>query len=137
MNPTKPLLLAFSAGASLALLSCSTEPSDWRPEQKVSLDMVAPGTRETDNFDQNTVHAPNQAKGGAITKPISSGMEVQGRKGPGRRSADDATSANTEAGQIKRGKTNDAGKSTQEVMSDNGKPGQQTAGEGKEHEGQH
>jgi hypothetical protein len=75
MNSTKTLLFALSAGASLALLSCSSEPSDWRPEQKVSLDMVAPGTRETDNFDQHTDAAPNQAKGGAITTPISSALE--------------------------------------------------------------
>ncbi|GAA4351844.1 hypothetical protein GCM10023185_10890 [Hymenobacter saemangeumensis] len=136
MKLTSPRLLALAA-AALALNACSSEPSDWRPEQKVSLDQVAPGTRETQYFDQHTEHAPNQAKGAAITTPISSAMEVQGDKGPGTHTAAEATSANTEAGQMNHGKNDNLGKSTQEVMSNNGKPGQQTAGEGESHEGQH
>lgn len=73
----KPLLLLVPA-AFLLLASCSSEPSDWRPEQKVSLDLVPPGTRVSDNFDQNTSAAPNDAKGGAISSPspmMSSNLE--------------------------------------------------------------
>jgi hypothetical protein len=110
MKLTHPLLLAVAA-AALALTSCSSEPSDWRPDDKVSLDMIAPGTRPTDNFDQNTDFAPNQAKGGAITKPVSSAADLDQRPAP---SAESAITANAEEGLRKRGKMNDAGKSTQE-----------------------
>jgi hypothetical protein len=110
MKLTHTLLLAV-ATASLALTSCSSEPSDWRPDDKVSVDMVAPGTRPTDNFDQNTAYAPNQAKGGAITKPISSSADLDQRPAP---SAKSAMTANAEEGLRKRGLLHDAGKSTQE-----------------------
>ncbi|MBF9236143.1 hypothetical protein I2I05_01930 [Hymenobacter sp. BT683] len=113
MKLTHTLLLAL-ATASLALSSCSSEPSDWRPDDKVSLDMVAPGTRVSDNFDQHTEHAPNQAKGGAITKPISSAADLDARPAP---AAKAAMSANAEEGLRKRGKLNDAGKSGQEADS--------------------
>jgi hypothetical protein len=48
----KPLLLLAPA-ALLFLASCSSEPSDWRPEQKVSLDTVPPGTRVSERFDKD------------------------------------------------------------------------------------
>ncbi|MVN78350.1 hypothetical protein GO988_18625 [Hymenobacter sp. HMF4947] len=71
-------LLSYLAPAAVVLLaSCSSEPSDWRPDQKVSLDQIAPGTRPSDNFDQGTDAAPNQAKGGAITKPTNSSMNIK------------------------------------------------------------
>lgn len=71
-------LLSYLAPAAVVLLaSCSSEPSDWRPDQKVSLDQIAPGTRPSDNFDQGTDAAPNQAKGGAITNPTSSSMNTK------------------------------------------------------------
>jgi hypothetical protein len=44
------LTLAFITG-SLTLAACSTEPSDLRPETKVSVDIVPPGTRKTPNLD--------------------------------------------------------------------------------------
>ena len=81
------------AAAMLVLNACSSEPSDWRPDQKVSDDLVAPGTRVTDNFDQNTPYAPNQAKGAAITKPISSAADLDERPAP---TAEGAMSANSE-----------------------------------------
>jgi len=109
MKLTHTLLLAL-ATATLALSSCSSEPSDWRPDDKVSLDMIAPGTRPTDNFDQNTAYAPNQAKGAAITKPISSAADLDERPAP---SPESTISANAEEGMRKRGKLNDAGKSSQ------------------------
>ena len=109
MKFTHTLLLA-AAAASLSLSACSSEPSDWRPDDKVSVDMVAPGTRVSDNFDQNTAYAPNQAKGAAITKPISSSADLDERPAP---SAESAITANAEEGMRKRGKLKDAGKSGQ------------------------
>ncbi len=44
------LTIAFAVG-SLSLAACSSEPSDLRPEKKVSLDAVPPGTRSTPNLD--------------------------------------------------------------------------------------
>ena len=43
------LTLAITIG-SLSLAACSSEPSDLRPEKKVSLDAVPPGTRSTPNL---------------------------------------------------------------------------------------
>jgi hypothetical protein len=80
----KPLLLLAPA-ALLFLASCSSEPSDWRADNKVSLDMVPPGTRTSDNFDQNTSAAPSQEKGGAIEAPHgspSSGVRIDRRPAP-------------------------------------------------------
>ena len=50
------------ATASLALTSCSSEPSDWRPEQKVSLDTVDPGTRISENYDKTDDVVPGDKK---------------------------------------------------------------------------
>ena len=110
MNLNSTLLLAACA-ATLVLTSCSAEPSDWRPDQKVSLDVVAPGTRATENFDHSVpsgsiedVHSPLMEAAaaeanGPTTKPVPS--------------AESAISANAEEGMRKRGKLNDAGKSSQ------------------------
>jgi len=65
----KPLLLLAPA-ALLFLASCSSEPSDWRPEQKVSLDVIPPGTRSSDNFDQ-AAGAEHGDKHDAIGEPAS------------------------------------------------------------------
>ena len=71
-------LLSYLAPAAVVLLaSCSSEPSDWRPENKVSTDMVAPGTRPSDNFDQGTAEAPSQEKGAAISHPVNSGTRLE------------------------------------------------------------
>lgn len=48
---TKQLLLSALAVAALSLSACSSEPSDWRADKKVSVDMVEPGFRSSDNFD--------------------------------------------------------------------------------------
>jgi hypothetical protein len=103
---TKNLLLSGLALATLALNACSSEPSDWRPDKKVSVDMIAPGTRPEEDFDAEA--DPNQAKGGAIAEPISSHATLDRRAKP---SAEQATSANaeevmrtkdkTDAGQVK------------------------------------
>jgi hypothetical protein len=104
-SPMKLVKFLPLAAVALVLNACSSEPSDWRPEQKVSDDMVAPGTRVTDNFDQNTEYAPNQAKGAAITKPISSGTELEGESRP---SAEGAMSSNSEAALRSHSKTDGA-----------------------------
>ncbi|OUJ76130.1 hypothetical protein BXP70_02320 [Hymenobacter crusticola] len=75
----------------MALNACSSEPSDWRPDKKVSVDMIAPGTRTEEDFDKEA--DPNQAKGGAIAEPISSHATLDRRAKP---SAEQATSANAE-----------------------------------------
>ena len=65
----KPLLLLAPA-ALLFLASCSSEPSDWRPEQKVSLDVVPPGTRVSENFDKSD-NAPRDPAHDPIGTPAS------------------------------------------------------------------
>lgn len=90
---TKTLLLSALAVASLALNACSGEPSDLRPEAKVSLDQVAPGARSSDNFDQGTAEESHQAKGGAIAEPVSSNVEFEKDRHP---TAEHGISANGE-----------------------------------------
>ncbi len=110
MKLTSTLLLA-AATATLALTSCSIEPSDWRPDEKVSNDLVAPGTRGTENYDRTI---PN----GSIENVNSPMMEEAAARAGGHPtthapSAESAISANAEEGMRKRGKLNDAGKSSQ------------------------
>ncbi len=89
-------LLSYLAPAAVVLLaSCSSEPSDWRPDKKVSLDLIAPGTRPSDNFDQGTSAAPNEAKGGAITEPVNSATVLDKRAAP---TAGGVMSADTQEG---------------------------------------
>lgn len=90
-------LLSYLAPAAVLLFasSCSTEPSDWRPENKVSLDMIPPGTRPSDNFDQGTPEAPSQEKGGAISRPLNSGTRLEKRPAP---SASAVMSGDTQEG---------------------------------------
>ncbi|MCR5888235.1 hypothetical protein LRS06_10750 [Hymenobacter sp. J193] len=70
--------LLFCLAGGLALASCSSEPSDFRPGQKVSLDMVAPGTRSSQNFDILEEHAEEKKhdNGGIVERPISSHAEA-------------------------------------------------------------
>jgi hypothetical protein len=54
--------LALIAGAC-SLVACSSEPSDLRPGNKVSVDAVPPGTRSTNNLDNaadNSEHDQQQ-----------------------------------------------------------------------------
>ena len=48
---TKRILTIAITIGSLSLAACSSEPSDLRPELKVSVDAVPPGTRTTPNLD--------------------------------------------------------------------------------------
>ncbi|GEM_PF-1140954 len=91
----KKLLFSLAPAAVLLLASCSSEPSDWRPENKVSVDMIPPGTRPSDNFDQATAAAPSQEKGGAISRPVSSGTRLEKRPAP---TAGAVQSADTQEG---------------------------------------
>ena len=109
MKLTHTLLLAL---ATVALASCSAEPSDWRPDEKVSVDMVLPGTRATENFDGST---PN----GSIENKHAETQEAEEAAAPAR-SAESSISANAEEGMRKRGKMTDAGKSSQADTADNG-----------------
>ena len=117
MKLTHPLLLAV-ATASLALTSCSSEPSDWRPDQKVSTDLVAPGTRASENFDRSVPNGSIEN----IHSPLMEAAEAEAagvdtKKVP---TAESAISANAEEGMRKRGKLNDAGKSGQADTAANG-----------------
>lgn len=93
---TKQLVLSALALATLALNACSSEPSDWRPDKKVSVDMVAPGSRSSDNFDQHTAAAAHQSKGGAIEHPINSEVTLDEPDAKKRITADEAITANSE-----------------------------------------
>lgn len=88
---TKHLLLCLAAG--LALASCSSEPSDWRPDKKVSLDVVAPGTRSSDNFDQPAQEAAHHEAVEAKSESKEPHMIVDGTENP---SAEKAMSADAE-----------------------------------------
>lgn len=93
-------LLSYLAPVAVVLLaSCSSEPSDWRPEDKVSTDMIPPGTRPSDNFDQGTAEAPSQEKGAAISRPVNSGVRLEPRPAP---SASAVMSGDTQEGTAER-----------------------------------
>ena len=47
----KTILAAFALASVLS--ACSSQPSDHRPSEKVSVDQVPPGTRETDIYNLN------------------------------------------------------------------------------------
>ena len=55
----KTILTVFAGVCSLVLFSCDA-PKDYRPSTKTSVDMVAPGTRNTHNIGttENHGHAP-------------------------------------------------------------------------------
>jgi len=110
----KKLLSCLAPAAVLLFASCSSEPSDWRPENKVSVDMIAPGTRPSDNFDQATDYAPSQEKGGAISEPVSSGTRLEKRPAP---SAGAVMSADTQEGTAAKPGENKAGGSKNDADS--------------------
>jgi len=121
-------LLSFLAPAAVVLLaSCSSEPSDWRPDKKVSLDMIAPGTRPSDNFDQATDAAPNQAKGAAITRPVNSSTVLDKRAAP---TAGAVQTADTQEGQaMKPGEGDPNSAKTEEKAGASDAPNAPTAGQ--------
>ena len=110
MKLTHTLLLAL---ATVALASCSAEPSDWRPDEKVSTDIVAPGTRATENFDRSVPNSSIEDVNSPLMQAAEAEAEAGGKKATKAPSAESAISANAEEGMRKRGKMNDAGKSSQ------------------------
>lgn len=117
MKLTHTLLLAV-ATASLALTSCSSEPSDWQASEKVSLDVVAPGTRDSENFDHSVPNGSIENVG----SPLMKAAEAEATGGEEKKvpSAESAISANAEEGMRKRGQLHDAGKSGQADTAENG-----------------
>lgn len=89
----KQLLFSALALATLALGACSSEPSDWRPDQKVSLDTVDPGTRSDENFDQ-AGSAHGSMHGEATGEAGHSGMTIDPTKHADNLSAEEVRSAN-------------------------------------------
>ena len=114
MKLTHTLLLAL---ATVALASCSAEPSDWRPGEKVSTDIVAPGTRATENFDHSVPNGSIENVNSPLMQEAEAAEGKQTTKVP---SAESAISANAEEGMRKRGQLNDAGKSGQADTAANG-----------------
>ncbi|MDQ2771069.1 MAG: hypothetical protein M3Y54_11280 [Bacteroidota bacterium] len=117
MKLTSTLLLAVAA-ASLALTSCSSEPSDWRPDEKVSVDLIAPGTRPDENFDHSLPSGSVENAKSPVMEAARA--EVAGTNAKPMPSAESAISANAEEGMRKRGQLNDAGKSGQADTAANG-----------------
>ena len=115
MKLTHSLLLAL---ATAALASCSAEPSDWRPDEKVSTDIVAPGTRATENFDGSIPSGSIENTHSTLMQAAEA--EVAGKADKPVPSAESAISANAEEGMRKRGQLNDAGKSSQADTAVNG-----------------
>jgi hypothetical protein len=116
MKLTSILLLAASA-ATLALTSCSSEPSDWRPEEKVSNDVVAPGTRDTENFDHSVPNGSIENSNSPLIQAAKAGTTQAGTR---QITPEAAISANAEEGMVKRGEMHDAGKSSQADTAENG-----------------
>lgn len=71
MNKSILAALAFAG----ILSACSSQPSDFRPTSKVSVDEVAPGTRETDIYNLNGQEATTHDGHGA-TGHEAAGHEV-------------------------------------------------------------
>lgn len=91
--------LLFCLAGSLALASCSSEPSDWRPDDKVSVDMVAPGTRSSQNFDvvEDQAEAKAHGNGGVVERPISSHVPLSNQAKPTAKQATTAKGERVEA----------------------------------------
>ncbi len=58
----KNVLAVFAAVCGLFMVSCDT-PSDLRPEEKVSVDFVEPGTRNTHNLSTTNPPMHEEQKG--------------------------------------------------------------------------
>ena len=112
MKLNTTLLLAVAA-ATLALTSCSSEPSDWRPDQKVSVDLVAPGTRDSENFDHSVPNGSIENANSPLILAAEAEAKAAGTNTKPAPSAESAISANAGEGMRKRGKMNNAGKSGQ------------------------
>ena len=118
------LRLLTLATAVIALNACSSEPSDWRPENKVSVDTVEPGYRSSDSFNKPSEHgqgarhseerneSPANLHGPSTDETHADHVHAPG--GPGAPAAEATISANAEEGMRKRGEMHDEGKSSQD-----------------------
>ncbi len=104
-------LLSYLAPAAVVLLaSCSSEPSDWRPDQKVSLDTVAPGTRDTENYDHTIPSGSIENTHSELMQEamIENGLPSHDTNAPDKPTAESTVSANSRAGKIVRDMPADA-----------------------------
>ncbi|NVO84001.1 hypothetical protein [Hymenobacter terrestris] len=105
---SKQLAISAFALAALALGGCSAEPSDWRPDQKVSLDLVEPGTRSSGLGNYDNQHAAGEHESGQTglvsEEPSNSGGAAGVLSETERVSAEKARSVNDPAAPLTRNK---------------------------------
>lgn len=100
----KNIIALFVAASGLVVASCDT-PKDLRPDNKVSTDMVEPGTRST--FNVSDAGAPEVAASGAVQKPNVEHGEIMPDRDLGGNTIQpgdsimEATETNTQAGAIR------------------------------------
>ena len=94
----KNITIAFAAVCGLFMVSSCETPSDLRPDEKVSVDYVEPGTRTTYNIGKvNEVYPQAHEEGGEVMPDRDlGGNEIQAGD-----SIMEATETNTELGTIK------------------------------------
>ena len=91
----KNVIVAFAAVCGLFMASCGT-PSDYRPETKVSVDYVEPGTRNTHNIGKvNEVY--DEAHDGEIMPDHDLGGNTIQKSD----SVSEETETNSEAGAVR------------------------------------
>ncbi|RDV14450.1 hypothetical protein DXT99_15135 [Pontibacter diazotrophicus] len=91
----KNIIAIFAAVAGLSMASCET-PKDLRPEDKVSVDFVEPGTRNTYNIGKVNEVYPESHDGEVMPDRDLGGNTIQ----PGD-SIRETTETNTEVGATK------------------------------------
>ncbi|MBC5994063.1 hypothetical protein [Pontibacter cellulosilyticus] len=99
----KNVIAVFAAVCGLFMASCDT-PKDLRPGEKVSADMVEPGTRST--FNVSDAGDPEIAAGGAVQAPadkeqVMPNHDLGGNTIQKGDSVLEVTETNTEAGATK------------------------------------
>ena len=103
----KNVIAVFAAACGLFMASCDT-PKDLRPGEKVSNDMVEPGTRST--FNVSDAGNPEVAEGGAVQGDVTH-EEVMPNHDAGANtiqpgdSINEAAETNTPAGAVQPGAT--------------------------------
>ncbi|WP_018476292.1 hypothetical protein [Pontibacter roseus] len=106
---TKNILAVLAAGCGLFMTSCET-PKDYRPESKVSVDYVQPGTRSTYNVSDMGADMPGDVHDAGHAKPettekreeVMPNADLGGNTIQPGDSIKETTETNSEAGAIKR-----------------------------------
>jgi len=98
----KNVITVFAAACGLFMVSCGT-PSDYRPENKVSVDYVEPGTRSTFNVTDAGAPevAPNAVQGNTEHEQVMPDRDLGGNTIQPGDSVLETTETNTEAGAVK------------------------------------